>query len=172
MIRLQNDKITDKSVSEQFLNLESRINAIAKTYTLLLIDGNIEHLDMEEYIESLLEDIEEAMCISCDIHIQTDIQGTLPLNKSVYIGIIINEIVTNAYKYAFSNHQGKIDISLKQTNNTYLLIVGDNGKGFVPNLNSNTLGLKLIKALVSEQLKGEMSMKTQHFTQYTIRFTL
>ncbi|CAA6820835.1 MAG: Sensory transduction histidine kinase [uncultured Sulfurovum sp.] len=172
MIRLQNDKITDKSISEQFLNLESRINAIAKTYTMLLIDGNIEHLDMEEYIESLVEDIDEAMCINCDITIQTNIEGTLPLNKSVYVGIIINEIVTNAYKYAFTNGQGHIYISLKQTKNAYVLIVGDNGKGFVPNLQSHTLGLKLINALVLEQLKGEMTMQTKNSTQYTIRFTL
>nr|MCH9740369.1 hypothetical protein [Campylobacterota bacterium] len=172
IIRLQNDKITDNSVSEKFINLENRINAIAKTYNMLLVDENLDRIDMEEYIESLVEDIEETMCIECDIEIETNIEATLPLSKSVYIGIIINELVTNAYKYAFTNGQGKIYIMLEQNREEYTLIIGDTGKGFTPNKESKSLGLKLITALVKEQLHGQLEMITQGATQYTIRFKL
>lgn len=170
ILRLQNDKITDKLVSEKFLNLENRINAIAKTYNMLLVDENLNSIDMEEYIESLVEDIEETMCLECDIEIETDIDATLPLSKSVYVGIIVNELVTNAYKYAFPNGMGKIYITLEKQNKEYILIIGDNGKGFVPNKESKSLGLKLIRALVKDQLGGKIEMMTQGATKYTIKF--
>jgi len=172
MIRLQNDKIADRDVSEKFNNLENRINAIAKTYNMLLVDDNLDEIDMEEYIDSLLGDIEESMCDThYNIEIETEIEASLPLRKSVYIGLIINELVTNSYKYAFENiEKGLIYISLFKKNQEYILTIKDNGRGFLYNEESKSLGLKLIQALVSEQLKGEIEMQTDNSTQYTIRF--
>ena len=173
MVRLQSDKITDKSVIEKFKKLENRINAIAKTYNLLLLDDNLDAIDMEEYIESLLLDMEESMCESdCNIKIETDIDAVLPLRESVYIGIIINELVTNAHKYAFDKKGGQIFISLKQEKQSFTLIIQDNGKGFVYDKENKSLGLKLIHSLVLQQLKGEVEMQTENSTKYTIRFNL
>lgn len=172
IIRLQNDEVTDKSVSEKFINLENRINAIAKTYNMLMVDENLDSIDMEEYIESLVEDIEESMCLKCAIEIEIEADVTLPLNKSVYVGIIINELVTNAYKYAFSDAHGKIEIVLRKGGEAYILMVRDNGRGFIHNNRSDALGLKLITALVQEQLGGKMEMMTQGGTQYIIKFIL
>ena len=173
MIRLQSDKIDDKYLLENFVRLENRINAIAKTYNLLLLDNNLEAIDMQEYINALLFDLVVSVCgVDCNIEIKTNISAKLPLRESIYIGIIINELVTNSYKYAFSGKKGEIFISLQQQDNKFVLIVRDNGKGFVYNKNSKSLGLKLIHSLVIQQLKGEIEMITKDLTQYTIRFTL
>ena len=173
MVRLQSDKITDKYVLEKFVRLENRINAIAKTYNLLLLDDNLEAIDMEEYVSALLFDLIESMCeVDCNIEIKMDISAELPLRESIYIGIIINELVTNAYKYAFDGEEGEIFISLQQKDGVFILILRDNGKGFVYDKESKSLGLKLIHSLVLQQLKGEIEMITKNLTQYTIRFSL
>jgi two-component sensor histidine kinase len=173
MIRLQNDEIEDQVVKEKFINLENRINAIAKTYNMLLIKDNLEEIDMQEYIDSLLLDIQETFNHeSHKIRIRTDIDAMIPLRESVYIGLIINELVTNAYKYAFVNNKGTVSISLHHTKNNFVLTVEDNGKGFIVEEDHKTLGLKLIHTLVYDQLGGNMEIFTNSHTKYIIRFTI
>jgi len=173
MVRLQNDKSSDKATIEKFVILENRINAIAKTYNLLLPEDDLNAIDMDEYVESLLQDIQASMDeVHHEIEIETDIDAMIPLRESVYIGIIINELVTNAYKHAFEGDKGRIAISMHKEKEEYVLMFGDNGKGFMDNKESQSLGLKLIHALVYEQLKGDIEMKTHGLTEYIIRFSL
>ncbi len=171
MIRLQSDKIIDTSIKEKFTNIENRINAIAKTYNMLIVEENLEDIDMEEYIEALLLDIESSMFHkSSNICLDIEINASLPLRKAVYIGIIINELVTNSYKYAFDSQEGNISIKLYKEKQTYHLIVSDNGKGFIYNQKNESLGLKLIHALIIEQLKGTIEMHTTQSSKYIIGF--
>lgn len=173
MIRLQNDEIEDQVVMEKFINLENRINAIAKTYNMLLIKENLEEIDMQEYIDSLLLDIHETVNHkNHQIDIKTDVNAMVPLRESVYIGLIINELVTNAYKYAFDDHKGTVFISLHHDLNDFILTIADDGKGFVMEENNTTLGLKLIHTLVYDQLGGSMEIFTNNHTKYIIRFAL
>lgn len=173
IIRLQNDEIEDQAVMEKFINLENRINAIAKTYNMLLIKDDLEEIDMQEYIDSLLLDIQETFNHeSHQISIKADIDAMIPLQESVYIGLIINELVTNAYKYAFDDHKGTVYVSLHHSKNDFILTVEDNGKGFTLEKNHKTLGLKLIHTLVYDQLGGNMETFTNNHTKYIIRFTI
>jgi len=173
MIRLQNNEIGDERVSEKFIDLENRINAISKTYNMLLINDDLEEIDMQEYINSLLVDIQETVNRQDQqISIKTDIDAMIPLRESVYIGLIVNELVTNAYKYAFDDNKGTVSISLHHNENDYILTVEDDGKGFIIEKNNKTLGLKLIHTLVYDQLGGDMEIFTNAYTRYTIRFTI
>ncbi len=173
IIRLQNDEIEDERVSEKFVDLENRINAISKTYNMLLIKDDLEEIDMQEYINSLLLDVHNTLNTKDQqICTRTDIDAVVPLRESVYIGLIINELVTNAYKHAFTDDIGSIYISLQHNKNNYILIVEDDGKGFVIDKNHKTLGLKLIHTLVYDQLGGEMEVFTNSHTKYTIRFSI
>jgi two-component sensor histidine kinase len=173
MVRLENDFIEQNTHKQNLNSLENRINAIAKTYDMLIIKENLEEIDIAEYIESLIDDIQE--CYPKEeyqIRIEADIRATLPLRESIYIGLIINEMVTNTYKYAFDNHRGHIDISLRKHGNEITLIYQDDGKGFDLKEKSNSLGLKLIHRLIHNQLKGSIQMHTTDHIQYVIRFTL
>lgn len=173
IIRLQNDAISDQSVKDKFLNLENRINAISKTYNMLLIKEDLEEIDMQEYINALLLDIQETLQEDKQrIDIITDIHAMLPLKESVYIGLIVNELVTNAYKYAFDGGKGTISITLEEEQNRYTLTIEDNGKGYDVEKRPKTLGLKLIHTLIYDQLGGEMELYTHAHTKYIIRFTL
>jgi two-component sensor histidine kinase len=173
IIRLQNNEIEDEDVKEKFISLENRINAIAKTYNTLLVKGDLVEIDMQEYIDSLLADIQETLDHEeQQISIKTDIDVMIPLRESVYIGLIINELVSNAYKYAFDDDKGKISISLHHDKDDYLLIVEDNGKGFIQKETNTTLGLKLIHTLIYDQLGGDMKVFSNDHTKYSIRFRI
>jgi len=173
IIRLQNDEIEDETVNEKFTNLENRINAISKTYNMLLIKDELEEIDMQEYIDSLLTDIQETVSSTDqNIKIYTDIHAMIPLRESVYIGLIINELITNTYKYAFDDNKGTISISLHQNKNDYVLTIEDNGKGYTLQEKPNSLGLKLIHILVHDQLGGEMETHTNSHTKNMIRFSI
>lgn len=173
IIRLQQDEIEDDIVSEKFINLENRINAISKTYNMLLIKENLEEIDMQEYIDSLLVDIQETVQHrGQNVKIFTDIQARIPLRESVYIGLILNELVTNTYKYAFDDHKGSITISLQQNNHDYILCIEDDGKGYNQDEKHLTLGLKLIHTLIYDQLDGEMETYTNSHTKNIIRFSI
>ena len=173
IIRLQSDEIEDEVINQKFTNLENRINAISKTYNMLLIKDKLEEIDMQEYIESLLADIEETVhSTGQNIKIQTDINAMIPLRESVYIGLIINELMTNTYKYAFDDNEGTISISLTQNKNDYTLTIEDDGKGYTMQEHDIKLGLKLIHTLVYDQLGGEMETHTNSHTKNIIRFSI
>lgn len=173
IIRLQNDEIEDKTVNEKFTNLENRINAISKTYNMLLLKDNPGEIDMQEYIDSLLTDIQDTISdTDQNININTEINAMIPLRESVYIGLIINELITNTYKYAFDDNNGTISISLHQNKNDYVLTIEDNGKGYTMQEKPSSLGLKLIHTLVYDQLGGKIETQTNNRTKNIIRFSI
>jgi two-component sensor histidine kinase len=172
MLRMQNDHIETELDKTQFQNLENRINAIAKTYDMLIINEDLEEINLSEYIDSLLSDIQSSYSNEeLEVTIKTDISSILPLRASIYIGLILNEMVTNTYKYAFDSH-GTIEITLHKHQNEYILTYRDDGKGFLLGSKDGSLGLKLINQLVYHQLNGSMEVDTYKHTKYTIRFTL
>lgn len=87
--------------------------------------------------------------------------------------MIVSELVSNSLKHAFDEgDDGEITIILKSEDNEFILIVGDNGKGFPLNINfkeSDSLGLQLVNTLV-DQIDGTIEMNTEHGTEFRIIF--
>jgi len=87
----------------------------------------------------------------------------LSIDNSIPVGLIINELITNAIKHAFPyNKQGAISLSLKRANNEVFLELKDNGVGFADDVdfkNSHSLGLQLVNTLI-EQLEGKLEFET------------
>jgi len=101
----------------------------------------------------------------------TEIDLNLQLKEAVYIGIIINELVTNSFKYAFEkDKKGEIIIKLYSQNGKNILEVIDNGKGFDKNIKTKSLGLKLINILAKSQLNGKIIFDTNNKTHCKIIF--
>ncbi|OFY94077.1 MAG: hypothetical protein A3K10_07340 [Bacteroidetes bacterium RIFCSPLOWO2_12_FULL_31_6] len=97
----------------------------------------------------------------------------MSLDLSIPCGLIINELVSNALKYAFKGREkGKITISLFLINGMVTIKVSDNGVGMSKNINvkeTNTLGLQLVTALV-EQIEGKLKIDYNKGTTFTITF--
>ncbi len=169
MIRLQNDSISIKAVKESLVKLENRVNAIAKSYSALLSKDSLQTVDMKSYIGALLEDLVVILGNSKKVEIKQNIQIELPFKKAVYIGLIVNELVTNAFKYAFKD-DGVISINLLRDGNFNILEVKDNGIGFNSSKSNHSLGLKLIYSIVKNQLKGDITIDSNNKTYCLIRF--
>ena len=168
IIRLQSNKIDNIETKEQFLKLENRIRSISKTHEILNLNNDLEKIDMYEYIYSLSEDIETSYSKDIDFDIKTNI--SIRLKDAVYIGIIINELLTNSMKYSECT---QIDIFLTQDKNDLYLYIKDNGKGFnSSNINKNSLGLELVENLVLGQLNGTISKNTSNKCEYNIKLKI
>ena len=173
IVRLQHNPNNQTQQTELLIDLENRINAIVKSYEMLIVNDNLQSIQMQSYLETMISDMKENFFhLNYEIEFDSNIDAQLPLKEAVYIGLISNEIITNSYKHAFPNKKGKITLSLLEKNNTYKLHIHDDGIGFIQKESSTSLGQKLIYTLATEQLKGTIEIQSVAETSYTIQFTL
>ncbi len=169
IIRLQSDRLESEALREPFIHLENRIRSIAKTHELLYQNNALEIIDMREYVESLCDDIGTSLG-SGTLRFHCNIDTDLALREAVYVGLIINELVSNAIKYAATAHT--IHIALKRDEKGAChLHVSDDGTGYKSrDIAPDALGLKLVTTLVQDQLGGTITALTQNGSRYDIRF--
>ena len=79
------------------------------------------------------------------------------MHHAIYCGLILNELMTNSFKYAFPNKNGHIQIKLFKEDNTITLIVSDDGVGYEKLQKTTSLGLILVDTLTIKQLKGTIN---------------
>ncbi len=167
MLRMQSMSSKNPEVKKKLKDLENRINAIAKSYEMLLVTEDIEKVDMKKYILTLVRDISQAYNFAkYNIKVISDIDATLPLKEAVYVGLIINELITNAFEHGEAMEpESRIYIRFKKAGEFYELIVEDNCSGMIPTDKKEFgLGLKFIDALVRNQLEGEYTIKNKRVT--------
>jgi len=108
------------------------------------------------------------------VKFEKDIKKTIiDINKAVPLGLILNELITNALKHAFpDDREGKVKIKFNKKGSSYNLIISDNGIGFPKDLDfrkAESMGLILITSLVN-QIDGEIKLDRSKGTSYKIRF--
>jgi two-component sensor histidine kinase len=133
-------------------------------------------INVKEYINMLVENLIETYSYNKEIELKLDLEVQhFNLNTIIPLGLLLNEIISNSFKYAFNDvKNGVIEIELHKSNvkEEYTIIIGDNGKGFndeVFNNETTTLGLELIKIL-SNQLNGEIEKIQKPGTHYILKF--
>lgn len=153
---------------------QSRILAMSLIHENLYQTDNLSKVNLKEYVDNLLQSISASysslqkdiqLKIEVEENIQFDIQTAIPL------GLIINELVNNSYKHAFTTvSSGVISLQLKKKYNFFKLVIKDNGTGKLEKGNNiQTLGLELVNQLVS-QLNGVIEVKNNGGLQYQIQF--
>lgn len=165
LLRIQSRKTKDSESKEGFVESINRINAMSKIHELLYTRDDMLHLNTNEYISTLVQDIKQGFAGGGNINIKTDIKIDLPFEQATYIGLIINELVSNSFKYAFNKNDGEIHISLVENEGKRYLQISDNGKGFDKNIEFG-LGLDLVEALVINQLGGEIKRDSSNSGTY------
>lgn len=148
---MQNE--TDKLLLEENKN---RIISIAQIHEHLYASENLSSINMAEYIASLVNEYHSyTYLFNKNIAYELAIEPiTFPIDKAIAIGLIINELIINAIKYAFADTNGKITIALGyDTDKRITLTVEDNGKGLPPAFNpehTQSLGYTLITSLCKQ----------------------
>ena len=171
LINLKNSTVGDEL---DLSDLVSQIDTIRIAYDRLNQSEDITYVDVKKYIEEVLFSI-FAFC-NIDVKLEKKIEvETLPTKTAVPLGLIINELATNAIKYGFTpEEEARFSVELKKEkgNGRYVLIIFNSGKAFPEEIdikNPVTLGLELIDALVS-QVEGTIDLKRNPSPTFTIRF--
>ncbi len=152
---------------------EARIASLALIHQTLYTSGKISHVSIKDYIEKLLNSIFISFDVDKD-KFQYQVESeelNFDIQTAVPIGLIINELVCNALKHAFTDkEEGLVRVELKYFNPEYQLTVSDNGIGLnYKSKKINSVGLELVSVL-SQQLNGRMKTDVSNGTTFTLNF--
>jgi two-component sensor histidine kinase len=172
ILSLQSKKINDASAKEVFQNSIQTIKSIGIIHEKLYQSDNLEAVNISDYVYSLIGYMKQNLS-SRDIKFNVDCDDMMiRLDNAVPIGLVINELLTNSIKYAFSEDSKDrvINIKMHLNNEKLVLEVSDNGVGIDFENLSKGFGLKLIDSLVVYQLKGSFEYFNRGGLYYILKF--
>lgn len=169
--------LSSESAQQAILDSQNRVRSIALIHDQLYKTDNVTQISVFLYINELVDSLYDFLDDdSNNIEILCEIEDfMLDVSQAIPIGIILNETVTNALKYAFPDNQnGKINIRVKKVDTFVEVIISDNGVGLPRNFslsNVNTLGINLLKGL-TPQLGGTFNIKNNNGLTIFLNFPL
>lgn len=177
LIGLQLDSTKDENAKTVLKDSQSRIQSVALIHEKLYHRDAMDNVKLDDYIKELVEAIhgtfteyQEAVDLQFDMDtLEVDVDKAIPC------GLLINELVVNAFKHAFTeDRQGLLQIRLERENGSIELTVADNGPGLPDDFslsNSGSLGTMLINTFAS-QLEAETKItESSQGTEFLFRFT-
>ena len=178
LLSLQGRQVIDPIAQQAIQEGKNRVKSMALIHQDLYQEDNLVGVSAQSYIQKLTQSLVNSYQVSPDrIQVKTDIEGIdLDVDTVIPLGLILNELISNALKYAFDQEQaGEISVSLKQKGQNLELKVMDNGKGlpstFSPEKTSG-LGYRLIQAF-TKKLKGKLEMLPSNLgTQVLLKIPL
>ncbi len=179
LLYLQSDKTDDVSVKKLLEEGQGRVRSMALIHQKLYENEDLKHIPFEEYLSELVGEIKKTFGASAegvDLHIEAkDIQ--FDVDTAVPLGLIINELSTNAFKYAYTDKMGGalFSVKLEKKEGQYEMTVSDNGSGIPEDVlsatKSSSLGLRLTRML-SDQLEGEYQFDNAEGARFKLKFAV
>ena len=159
-VQMQSSGATDDATRRALTSTQRRIAAIAQVHRKLYTSDDVETVDMVDYLSALVGELEETWSTPESPRQLTLVAEPVRLktDQAVSVGVIVNELVSNACKYAYAdNGFGEVRIRLQRRDDAFLLEVEDDGSGFSSRnpAQGTGLGTKLIRAMVSS-LRAEL----------------
>jgi two-component sensor histidine kinase len=166
LIRMQSSMTTDQVAIDALHETQMRINAIASVHRRLYNSRQIGTVQLDEYVENLLSELEASIRDDKRPHriVLTAQPMDLPTDKVVTLGLIVSELVTNAFKYAYNEGvEGEIRVIVEQAGEQLRLVVEDDGAGFDHSspAKGTGLGTKILTAMAAS-LKSELTYDPAH----------
>ena len=174
----------DERVQTAFQNSQSRIQAMSAIHEQLYRSANLSHIDMDSYITGLAGELSELYAVP-NIGKRIEVRDVqLVIDQAIPCGLIINELLTNAFKYAFTAGAGEpavgsglnarqVAVSMQRDHEHCILLVSDNGCGLPDGFDvqsAKSLGLKLVNRLAG-QLEGDLEVTSAAGRGTTYRIT-
>lgn len=164
MLSIQGAQIGNDSMKKVFRDMENRILVMGMMHRKLYANKKFTLISIHTLINDLVEDLKisfngEHVDISCELQ-----AVDMDADKAIPMGLIVNEILTNAFKYAFDGHADpRLDIKLSSEGKTVILIASDNGPG-IPEEKTNSqasFGFTLIR-IFAKQLGGSFNFENRN----------
>jgi PAS domain S-box-containing protein len=178
MLLLQADEHQGNEELQQLVrNTENRIQAIALVHQMLYQSQDLSQISIKAYLAELAALIYQSYEIPAErIHLDLKIgEQNFLLDTAIPVGLIVNELMTNSFKYAFPDDgRGSIGIEMREEESDWLVLTySDDGIGVPPEYdfrNQNSLGMKLIYSIGEQQLQGHVEMKSDHGITCSVEF--
>ncbi len=176
LLYLQAATIPDEPIRQMFQETQDRIKSIALIHEKLYQTRDLARINFGDYISGLVGHLVSSYRIrSEEVGLKIEVEEIkLDVDTAIPLGIIINELVTNALKHAFPDgRNGEITVSLGRAGNNHVrLLVSDNGIGLPETVNvqnSPSLGLQLV-SLLSTHMGGTVTLSKDNGTTFEIQF--
>lgn len=177
ILKLQSGQVKDTKTIELLNECRNRIASMAFIHATLYLSKDFANINFAEYVGNIAGNLQQSY-VSTDkkILLKLDIpKAYLHIDDAIPCGLIINELLSNSFKYAFAKKKkGTVGISVKVKKENIILAIWDDGSGFLKKVdyrNTKSLGLQLVISLV-EQIDGKIKMesKKDKGTKYIIAF--
>ncbi len=176
LLSLQSGFVRDPMDLAIFTESQNRVRSMALIHEKLYQSGDFSRVDFAGYMASLVSELRRSYGASTGhVAFMLDVRDVLlPIEKAIPFGLIVNELVSNALKYAFPDgRKGEVHITMNSAGSSTVLIVSDNGVGIPPSVDwekAATLGLQLVKSLAT-QVRGTVTCRVENGTEFRIEFT-
>lgn len=178
LLNLQARRMSQGKALDAIRESQRRISVISQVHEALYLSTDLSRISMDKYLTGVLREInslysseEENIRYSIDAH-----DLVLAISDAIPIGLITNELVTNAFKHAFpEERKGLIHIMIRElSGGTIELLVADDGVGMPEGMDivvASTLGLQIVNSLVKTQLGGTINIIRNEGTTFRVRFS-
>jgi len=163
VLNIQARALKDESSVNIFQNTQDRVKSMALVHEQLYTSNDIKHVCIKRFITELTCNLQHVYkTYQRDIAVEIDVfQACMDIDTAIPFGLIINELISNALKYAFPDEKnGEIKIGVQFEQDIFKLVISDNGIGLPEQMdlqNTKSIGLQLVTALV-DQLDGTIEL--------------
>ena len=177
IFNLQKNYSSNQTVRDILIESQNRIKSMAFIHESLYKTVDFARINFSEYAENLCYNLVKSYnSYGKTAELELKLQEVfLNLDFAIPCGLILNELITNAIKYAFDGKEGGvITVKASESKQKVKIVIRDNGVGLPKDINfkdSNTLGFQLVNALVT-QLNGKVTLKVNKGTEYEIMFAI
>ena len=177
LLNLQMDEAGDEKTRAVLQDSHNRIQTMAMIHDSLYLTDDLSFIDMQPYLSKLGENILKGYTTENKIRLLVEAENIkLGIRQASPLGLFFNELLTNSIKYAFpENGIGDASIRLKKLADGFELTYMDTGIGIPDDLfkrETNSLGLKLVRTLVEQQLNGSIDIQGQKGAKFIIKFMI
>lgn len=175
LLYLQSNQLKDPDALALFEDTQNRVKSMALIHENLYRTGDLARLNFADYIHCIGTDLLQSYAAgNSHIRLHTDLDElAFDVDTAVPCGLILNELFTNALKYAFPDGRpGEIHIVLRAKEGHMAMSVRDTGVGFPADLDfrhTESLGLQLV-SMLTEQLGGTITLTCERGTMFTVTF--
>jgi two-component sensor histidine kinase len=179
LLNIQELSLKDKAASDAFKESKNRVRTMGLIHEKLYQTGNVSTFNFPDYIHSLVTHLFNSYSLLAGkVQLKMEVEDiSLDLDTAVHLGLIVNELVSNAFKYAFpGKREGYLEVYLGKNNgeeDDNTLIIRDNGIGIPDSVGfrkgSSGLGMQIINSLV-KKLHGHIDIDRKDGTTFTIKF--
>jgi two-component sensor histidine kinase len=158
----------DKDSLIAFRSIALRVMGLAEVFDHLLGVGMSKVINFGDYVSALCENLPQ-LYKDYNVNLTCSVEPvTLELEQATSLGIVITELVSNAYLHAFPDRSGEIDVTMHVLSGGGYLSVSDNGRGYAE-AETKRRGIGLVRRFV-EQVEGTMSVRSDKGTTWTVNF--